>query len=713
MSPRRPAPVHVLCLAALVAVAVAATMIILATGQRWMGLRLQFDPAAGGAVVRQAMGPAATIPIGTVFTAIQAGGDRVDFTADDFLYEPDGTLQTFATYETFLARQGRISAMTTADTVTLLDDQGGQWTLEPRDGRAAYSLPPDFWVQVFVGVFAWLIAAGIWAFRRDDVSARYLLLSGAATLVFAPFAAVYSTRELALPATLFRWLNDLNFLGGSLFAAALAGLMLYYPRRLAPRWVGLAIVALFLAWFVAQQLGLFDSMTLARRLLVLIAVLSTFALAGVHWRLTRIDPVARAALQWFLLSWLVCASVFAGVIFVPQIFGVDTSGLQGYGFSLFLLLYVGLAFGVLRFRLFELGDWWIRVMVWVASLALLAGLDLLFVLGLHLSTGASLGLALLITGIAWLPLRALIWDALSDEGAVSERTLFRCVADIGLVRDPQDQAERWTALLRRQFDPLQLEPRAAVDSASLEEDGVVLNVPGAGETPGLRLAFAKGGRRLFTPRDVALADEMAGMLKHVVEARGAYDTGVVAERRRIARDIHDNLGAQLLNALHSRAGERKDRLIREAMSDLRAIINDDADPRSLVDALSDLRHAAAERLAARQIELDWPIDEGGGAQPPADLVHALRSIIREALSNVIKHARASRVRVLVRGQDGRVGLEIEDDGVGFDGLAPSTGAGIANMQSRATGLGGSIGWSRGDSGGARLRAELPFTAAAE
>lgn len=388
----------------------AAVVVFIAVRQPWLGLALSYDGSAGGAAILRSEGPAAAIPDGTTLMAIAGRMDRLHFVPDDFTIEPASSIGTYENHGIFLARQERLSHILAAPEVLLDDAQGRTWTVSPRPSRPFTSLPADFWVQLFVGLFAWLIAAGIWAFRTGETSARYLLLSGFSTLMFAPLAAIYSTRELALPATLFRTINDLNFLGGSLFAASLLSLLLYYPRRLAPLWVGKAIVGVFVAWFVAQEVGVFELMTLARRLLVMIAVASTFFAAGMQWRITRADPIARAALQWFLLSWLVGVAVFAVFILLPQMFGIDTSAFQGYGFLLFLLVYGGLAFGILRFRLFDLGEWWVRVLGWIVTILVLVSLDLVFLLVLDLSTSASLALSLLACGLLWLPLRGWLWN---------------------------------------------------------------------------------------------------------------------------------------------------------------------------------------------------------------------------------------------------------------------------------------------------------------
>ena len=396
-------------------------------------------------------------------------------------------------------------------------------------GRPLVSLPADFWVQCLVGLVAWLVSAGVFAFRPGDAAARYLLLSGAATLMFAPAAAVYTTRELAVDGTLLRWASDLNFLGGSLFAASFVALLLVYPRRVAPGWVGPAVVALFVVWFVAQQVGVFESMTFARRFLVMVGVLVTFGLAAVHWRGTGRDPLGRAALQWFLLSWVLGTGLFALFILLPQTLGVDTSPVQGYAFLLFLLEYGGLAFGILRYRLFDLGTWWRRVMVWTVVVLIL--LDAVFVFGLHLSSAVSLSLALLICGVVWLPLRAWIWHRFSVRRGPVGGDVFGRVMDIALASPGARQDVLWVGLLKSAFEPLEVAAvGGGLDAVAVAGDGLALEVPGVGELPGVRLEYARAGRALFTPQDVELAREMVAMLRHGMESVTLYQRGVTEER---------------------------------------------------------------------------------------------------------------------------------------------------------------------------------------
>jgi signal transduction histidine kinase len=493
-----------------------------------------------------------------------------------------------------------------------------------------------------------------------------------------------------------------------LFTAALLSLLLYYPRKLAPLWVGRAIIGVFVVWFVAQEIGVFESMTIARRLLVMIGVVCTFVMAGAQWRLTRADPIARAALQWFLLSWLVGVAIFAVFILLPQMFGVDTSALQGYGFLLFLLVYGGLAFGILRFRLFDLGEWWARVLGWIVTILVLVSLDLLFLFGLDVSSSASLALSLLVCGLLWLPLRNWLWGRFLAP-PVSERVLFENVVGVALSPPGDDQAARWMQMLREFFDPLHISPTQDQGVVVVERDGLSLVLPALNDIAAMKLEFANGGRRLFTRADLHLARELIAIMRFTLESRSAREAAAAAERSRIASDIHDNVGARPLSALHSRENLRKDGLIREALVDLRNIIDDATRPgASLEDAMATLRRETADRLSARNVQLEWPIESVGPREEAGLLLHTLRSIVREFTSNALKHANARTVRVAIQiTKDRAINLQIEGDGIGFDSNSTTSGNGLAILRRRVAAQAGTITWSTPPGGGTRLVVTFP------
>ncbi len=475
-------------------------------------------------------------------------------------------------------------------------------------------------------------------------------------------------------------------------AASFVGLLLYYPRRLAPRWVGLAIVALFIGWWVAQNRGVFESMTFARRFLVMIAVFVTFVLAAIHWFRTKRDRVARAALQWFLLSWVIGTGLFAVVILLPQLFGFDTSWLQGYAFLLFILVYVGLAFGILRYRLFELGDWWRAILGWGVALFFVLGSYFGMVVGLNLQTGLALALALLFGAAASLISRSVFRERKKGRFNGRREELFSEVLRIGLGPE-EEQNQRWIEHLKALFEPLEIIHLDRVETTEISSDGSLLFIPSVGICGPMSLAHPGKGGRLFSKADLALAKESHRILVHTLENRVPYEQGVTAERSRIAQDIHDNIASQLFDALKSPELDRKDQKIRETMAEIREMIRCSSDSvLTLEESMGELRIETYERADAADLKLEWNCQGIASEQIAPGLRHALRSIIREAVSNVIKHANASVLKVSLGLDADALRLSIEDNGCGFDtgNQGCRKGEGLVNFERRLAAFAGSV-----------------------
>lgn len=688
----RISPIHTMIAGVLFALGLAFLVFHFTLERPWMGLGLRFDKISGGAIVRSARGPSLAIPAGTVLTKMSAAGDSLEFTDLDFVAEPDGGMGTYQIYYGFLKRQDRFAQMQDSPEVTLTSKDGTAWKIQPLESRPLWSLPVEFWIQFVVGVLAWMISVSVWALRPREGGVRYLLLSGFGMIVSAQLAAIYTTRELAIHSQVFWWIDGLNFFGGSLFAASLVALLLYYPRKIAPRWVGWAFILINVVWYILQDQDVVESMTDARRILVLISILTTFVLSGVHWFKTRKDPVARAALQWFLLSWVAAAGIFSSVLFIPQLFGIDTSALQSYLFTLFLLMYVGLSFGILRFRLFGLGEWWYRIVFWVMAMLVLVVLDLVFLLGLKLSNQVSLSAALLICGIFWFPLRAVLQSWLMPRPA-QWSVNFKRVVDIALAPPGPSQTNAYVGLLKEFFNPLNLQiSETLVKRVELHQHGQALVVPATLGLPAIRMEFAYGGQRLFSPRDVASIEELIEMLQYTHDTKNAYQKGVSEERLRVAQDLHDDVGARLLTGLHSEESDLR-ATIQGAIADIRSIVKGIAGQEVKVcDLFADLRAESAQRLGAVGIVLEWPADSYGRQQQVIGYRHhkAIGSVVREVISNTIRHSRSTNLAVEATVDGGKLRFTFRDDGHGFPDrvLQGETGFGLKGIKKRILDLGG-------------------------
>src|SRR5690606_8567468 len=107
-------------------------------------------------------------------------------------------------------------------------------------------------------------------------------------------------------------------------------------------------------------------------------------------------------------------------------------------------------------------------------------------------------------------------------------------------------------------------------------------------------------------------------------------------------------------------------LIREALSDLRSIINNvSGTMRTFGDSMADLRLETGERLSSAGVDLEWTLegDTEAGLSPTSD--HTIRSIVREGVSNAIHHAAATQIHITIGMEGEQLIITITDNGQGF------------------------------------------------
>ncbi len=189
---------------------------------------------------------------------------------------------------------------------------------------------------------------------------------------------------------------------------------------------------------------------------------------------------------------------------------------------------------------------------------------------------------------------------------------------------------------------------------------------------------------------------------------------LLLERQRIMADMHDGLGSSLLSALvaveqGSMSHEKVVEVLRECVDDLRLVI-DSLEPvgHDLVSLLATMRYRLGKRLQTGGLKLDWDVQDLpplAWLEPP-DALHVLR-LMQEALNNVLKHAGASRVRMVTRHHGSYVEIRVEDDGAGFDLQSIQHGRGLKSQIKRAQRLGGKLRIDSSPGHGTRLSLRLP------
>jgi signal transduction histidine kinase len=187
------------------------------------------------------------------------------------------------------------------------------------------------------------------------------------------------------------------------------------------------------------------------------------------------------------------------------------------------------------------------------------------------------------------------------------------------------------------------------------------------------------------------------------------------ERKRIAADLHDDLGAKLLTIVHTSESDRIATLAREALEEMRLSVRGlTGKAVQLGDAIGDWRSEIMMRLSHGGVELAW--------DTPDELTFSERAfsarayvqttrILREAVSNVLKHSGGSHCEISIRQDVNDFELTIADNGKGIptelDGKL-DRGHGMSTMKGRAKQLQGQCLVESGPGYGTTIRLTLPL-----
>lgn len=163
------------------------------------------------------------------------------------------------------------------------------------------------------------------------------------------------------------------------------------------------------------------------------------------------------------------------------------------------------------------------------------------------------------------------------------------------------------------------------------------------------------------------------------------ERAVSEERERIYRDLHDDVGAKLLSLVYRAGTPATAELARSALQDLRDVVSRTAAADVPLEELAADWHAECDqRLTEAAMRLDWRqsgVFDGIALSQPQAL--DISRVLREAVSNAIKHSGAAVVVVAVGVDGDTLRLEVCDDGVGYDGAASHGGRGVQSMDERA------------------------------
>lgn len=331
-------------------------------------------------------------------------------------------------------------------------------------------------------------------------------------------------------------------------------------------------------------------------------------------------------------------------------------------------------------------------------------LDLLLVSVFDLQRFAALTLALFLSMAVyagarqWLVNRMLGTRVASTEQLFEQ--LFRTTREVET--HPEQAGPALSRLLEELFDPFEVTLLdKAVSSAHTLSDGSAMLVPVPviasaathGVSASILLRHAQRGQRLFTRDDAHLAERIGEQLRRTVAFDQAVEQGRSDERRRLAQDLHDDIGARLLTLMYKAPSPEMEDYARHTLQDLKTLTRGlAASNQPLSHALAEWKADIAQRLTAAHIALKWTATQDADVVLSMVQWSALTRVLRELVTNVMAHAQARGIEIDVSLINDRLVVTVTDDGIGQAPEQWAPGLGLGGVRKRVRQLGGEVTW---------------------
>lgn len=689
-------PASLLLAVLLFATACMGTGLCLLMQQPWTGIRASVtDGILSVKSVDVGSPTSGKLVAGETLAGLQVDGELIKLNPLLNSYPPLSPA-TFRQQEDFYRQQQALHDAFTDDTGTaFVTTTGKTISLLPTAHTPLSAIPWVFWLLCLVSLISPLVGALVWAYRPYQKESLFLLLHSLFYYVFAVAGAVVIGSEFHLAPDTLRQ-NLLAQVIGINFAAALILVILcYVPKPMARGlwlfWLIMGITALSTANYHYRWFETPGHIFYMQYPFVYLIGISIIAL---QIRRTRGQPVERASLLVLAVSFMLPNAIIIALHVFPILQGTPPIVGNISALLLFDLMAVGLAVGILRYRLFDIEFWWLKSMLWVLGGCLVAAIDLGIISLFQIPGQYALAVSVILAGFLYFPLRQWLLGKiipLERQGLQHYLPIFS--ASMSDASSKESFEQHWQAFLQQHFAPLHLEVQAVqIDASSLSDNGMHLFVPSLGNRHSYRLSGKQRAARLFNKADVKHTESLLTVARMASNASETRQRAVLEERQRIMSDLHDSVGAQLMTLMHKLPDPEHKQAARLSLMTLRDTIrlSQKTSPLKLVDHVADWRTEIAERTEAAGVELVWQQGELNGYMLSAKQVLELTQVIREAVSNALKHAQPEVLEIGISVTDGKLHVGIMNDGQVSPPSTWRAGTGLNTMKKRVHGLNGDI-----------------------
>ncbi len=566
-----------------------------------------------------------------------------------------------------------------------------------------------FALVLLTALMVWTVGCAMLAFVRRTREVWLAFVMCAGFFVFMLMRSWYTHRTWAQPEAMW-WLVIELFRAGVLTCGVATTITLWNLRlrHTQPWWPRIAC-AVICAMVILHALGVIDSAAWGYRYPTLGFLILIVGISVAAWAIARRTGAAER----------LRSKNFGRIIFVGFIPMMVTMPLWSFRPDLQQIAYlqnmaVGLAgipivIMVSQSANYQLHEFWWRLwLVLVAAVLALVGASVLILLS-GASAGWSLSVMLALAFWAIYLLRGWLEKRLIGKPPNMEQFLPQLMALQGLQGEALELA--WHRVLQDAFAPQRLATVASMPAqVSTVDEGDSMLVPSLGSAAALKLTGASSYTRSFARADERLASSLHALALQGLQARESFVAGAVQERRRIAADLHDDIGGKLLHLANT--GGAEGQYARNTLEDLRTITRGlSAQPRLLPELLADLQYQLGQRAERGGIDLRFatqlPPDQAS-IQIGSRQSTVLASICSELLRNAMQHSGVGHIQFDVKLDAGLLILRCNNDGEPTDPSQWKSGLGTTSIRRRVHDLQGQCDWLASSGGGASFKASWPL-----
>lgn len=584
--------------------------------------------------------------------------------------------------------------------LTAVTDKQVVITLHHRP-RQIQDLPLRFWVVLVFSLVSIIIAGAVFSFGGWRPAISAYIQNTIVYFLFTTASNLYGTRQLIIDGELFSRLQQLNHIATLFGVSSIMVLLWISPRPIHIKSITPWVYGTMSVFILLDLLQVFDHQVGYVYTVLMLGFVGCFGL-GIHqWWQVRHRAVDKAAIRWIILSIMIPITVFSFIYLIPITLGFQVHIPQGYMYAVILFINIGLGFGVLRYKVFELERWWFSIWTWFLSGLSIIVIDVILLTVLPISLESGLMLSVALVGWLYFPVRQWALGRIQRKHKMNTDNWLPEILPL-LLNQSDDRKDaipqQWSKILLKVFEPLNItHHNLPISQPELAESGQTLLIPPLADNQySYALHHASSGQRLFTKDDFVVLNNLMDICKLAMEIATARLHGARLERERLARDIHDDISSKLLTILHQSNNQQRI-VVQETLVELRNLLNQlDTHEVDFSTAIADWRLETSLRLQPYQIAFDWQVS----VQQQDNIILSsneysnIRRIIREAITNALKYMQNDKITILIRENKSNVlSFSIKNYGM-YLPVSNSGKRGINNMTTRAQSMSGDLTWKK-------------------